>query len=99
LQALRNPRQILNLILLTAFLSGSAAALLKLPIEWLAPVYLAEDLSAYGAFSGWYAILISLLMVMLRFGPLWLSRPPAPSREAAPPPPVPAAKPNPSDAQ
>jgi len=84
----------------TALLSGCSAALLKLPIEWLAPPYLAEDTSGYGAFSGWYAILVSLLMVILRFGPGWISREPdAPAPQPVPPPPVPAAKPNPSDAR
>jgi len=84
----------------TALLSGCAAALLKLPIEWLAPVYLAEDTGGYGAFSGWYAILVSLLMVILRFAPVWISREPAaPAGQPVPPPPVPAAKSNPSDAR
>ena len=98
--ALRNPRLVLNLIMFTALLSGCAAALLKLPIEWLAPVYLAEDTGGYGAFSGWYAILVSLLMVILRFAPVWISREPAaPAGQPVPPPPVPAAKSNPSDAR
>jgi len=97
LSAARDPRQILSLLMFTAFLSGSMAALLKLPIEWVAPMYLAEDLGSYAGISGWYAILISLLMTCFRFGPTWFFRQPEPSPiSPAPPPPIPARKPDPS---
>src|SRR5262249_14750886 len=76
LSALRNPRQILNMFIFTALLSGCVAALLKLPIEWIAPNYLAQDTGGYAEISGWYAILISLVMMVIRFGPVWFFRPP-----------------------
>ena len=98
--ALRNPRQILNVVMFTALLSGFAAAVLNLPIEWVAPIYLAQDTTGYGAISGWYAILISMLMVTLRFGPIWFFRQAdSPASEAGPPPPIPAGKPDSSHAQ
>ena len=98
LSAARDPRQILSLLMFTALLSGSMAVLLKLPIEWVAPMYFVQDPGSYSGISGWYAILISLLMVFFRFGPTWFFRQPEPSPASPfPPPPMPARKPDPSD--
>jgi hypothetical protein len=98
LGAARNLRQILNIVMFSALLSGLAAALLNLPIEWISPMYLAQDTGGYATISGWYAVLISVLMVILRFGPVWFSRQDdSPVPEAAPPPPIPAGRPDPSD--
>jgi Zn-dependent protease with chaperone function len=100
LSTARDPRQILSLLMFTAFLSGSMAALLKLPIEWVAPMYLVQNSGSYCGISGWYAIFISLLMVFFRFAPTWFFRQPEPPTVSpAPPPPVPATKPDPSDAR
>jgi hypothetical protein len=98
LGAARNLRQILNIVMFSALLSGLAAALLNLPIEWISPMYLVQDTGGYATISGWYAVLISVLMVILRFGPVWFSRQDdSPLPEAAPPPPIPAGRPDPSD--
>ena len=100
LGSLRNPGQILQFLMFTGFLSGFAAALLNLPIEWVAPAYFAEGTDGYAGISGWYAILISLLMVLFRFGPTWfLRRPDSVTSSVAPPSPVAARKPDPSNAQ
>jgi hypothetical protein len=100
LGAARDPRQIPAIIMFTAFASGTVARWLKLPIEWVAPMVLARDTGGDAGVSGWYAILISAVMVVFRFGPVWLLREPAPkSAPAVPPPPIPAGKPGPSDAR
>lgn len=100
LSAARDPRQIPAIIMFTALASGAVARWLKLPIEWVAPMVLARDTGGDTGVSGWYAILISAVMVVFRFGPVWFVREPAPkSVPAVPPPPIPAGKPGPSDAR
>jgi len=98
LSATRDPRQILAILTFTAFGSGAVAALFKLPVEFAVPIDPAQDAAAYAGISGWYAILLTLIIVVLHFGPAWFLREPSPlsSSSAVPPPPIPAQKPDPS---
>jgi Zn-dependent protease with chaperone function len=97
-RTLRDPRQILSLLMFAGFASGFVAALLSLPIESVTATYLAEKTDVYAGISGWYAVLISLLMVLFRFGPAWFLRQPDSLEPAAVrPPPVPATKPDTSN--
>ena len=98
LRAARNLRQVFNIVMFSALLAGFAAALLHLPIEWVSPEFLAQHTSGYATISGWYAVLISVLMVILRFAPVWFSRQDdSPVPQPAPPPPIPAGKADPSN--
>jgi heat shock protein HtpX len=98
--AARDPRQILAILLFTALASGIAARWLKLPMEWVDRIVLPRDPGGEAAVSGWYAILISALLVLVRFGPVWFRREPEPKpAPAIAPPPVPSGKPGPSDAR
>ena len=90
--------QVFNIVMFSALLAGFAAALLHLPIEWVSPEFLAQHTSGYATISGWYAVLISVLMVILRFAPVWFSRQDdSPVPQPAPPPPIPAGKADPSN--
>lgn len=88
------PRQATAIAVVIAALSGFFAYLLGLPIEGIAPIFRGgEDLpsSVYSGISGWCAILLSVIILLILYGPFWFARSPKPSLSpAVPPPPVPA---------
>ncbi|HKF25755.1 MAG TPA: M48 family metalloprotease, partial [Candidatus Acidoferrum sp.] len=93
LAAARDPRQIFSVFLFTAWAAGLVAALFRLPLEWVAPIDPPADLARYAGISGWYAVLLSLLMTVVRFGPTWFARrPTSVETGTVPPPPVPRQK-------
>ena len=89
--AASQPRQVLTLIMFVCMISGVVASLFKLPVEGIVPPFMVPDEHAYAGVSGWYAVLISLILLLFTFGPVWFARRPMErARKPVPPPPVPA---------
>jgi len=83
-------------VIWTAFCSGLVAALLRLPLQGLAPMFAGEGDTtvSYASISGWYAVLSSCILVFLLILPLLRARDasvklPAVANSAVPPPPLP----------
>ncbi len=84
-------------VIWAAFFSGLVASLLHLPLQGLIPMFAGDGDSAvsYASISGWYAILISCVLVFLLILPLFRARdasiqlPAAASSAILPPPPGP----------
>ncbi len=83
-------------VIWTAFFSGLVAALLRLPLQGLAPMFADEGDAtvSYASISGWYAVLSSCILVFLLILPLLRARDasaklPAVANSPVPPPPLP----------
>jgi Na+/melibiose symporter-like transporter len=83
-------------VIWAAVFSGLVASLLHLPLQGLAPLFTSDgdSTTSYASISGWYAILISCVLVFLLILPLLRARDasvqlPAAASSAVPPPPRP----------
>jgi hypothetical protein len=85
-------------VIWAAFFSGLVASLLHLPLQGLIPMFTSDGDStvSYASISGWYAMLISCLLVFLLILPLLRARDASVQLSAAassaipPPPPGPS---------